>query len=74
MEVRISNIIETLKRLPTPVQVGENRNVEILKETWEDDAFHLTKNTGQATLEVITVKARQYRRGSDSWLEWVLDV
>ena len=73
MEYRISNIIETLRRLPPPSYIDQQLSFPVLIETWESK-IHFDKSLMSYPETMITVKARQYNDGNSTRLEWVMNI
>lgn len=75
MEYRTANIIETLKRLPAPEYAGQVYQTPVITETWEH-GFVCDRGAAPRNdlVKLLTVKAVEYGRNRDRWLEWVMDV
>jgi hypothetical protein len=77
MEIRINNLIETLRRLPHPEYIGERRRVLLLKASWEELPFNPIKasDINSTDQDFIIIRAKQYSNGDDNiWLDWVIDI
>lgn len=72
-EYRVKNIVETLRRLPTPKHVGEVIKVPILIETWE--AIEKMKGDNMSQREtLIFATAKRFCDNGGEHLEWVMDI
>ena len=73
MKHRLSNVIETLMRLPNPEYKDQVIDVPVLKELSECD-YSDSSDICINKEELITLTAEVYSNSSHSWFEWELDL
>lgn len=72
MDCKIIDLIVKLRNLPPPRRVNQIHNIRILPEPPEYADQWAYRSTPPET--TISVRAERFGKGSDTWLEWVIDV
>lgn len=72
-EVTVDKLIAALKRLPMPERPGQIHVQMVPGYHWPDPQS--AKGVYEAVpVQMIKVRAEVFARGSDRWLEWMIEV
>ena len=72
MEVLVKDLIRVLRKLPAP-EVGEGDiHLDIYLDNIDYSLVEKKVETVELCVQIVTVRAKEFRKGSSRWAEWVI--